>query len=270
MSHVSKVAALTSQGSHQEACQVGQSPHQSSLRWILSVKDTVVDDVILKQIDSLIDVSLIGLHQNWCSVMLPPVVFVSKISGGQSPCSWGEGDSGGHSRRHHCLGWESQVPGSRSCACPSSEVARLEEQLQRETMVYLSIDGIMKDVVQSISSYVCEGGLQSDHSKINNLEMFSWLSSPLHLKLELSAWRVHTLVGPAISLESKYLKTLIRYLWTNKMYFLFLFAFLNFLSYAPDPSHLLGTAESKNIHIVKCEMSCWIQFEISRFNECTT
>ena len=61
VSHVAEVAALASQGSHEEACQVGQSPHEPSLWRILFVKDTVVDDVILKQMTFLlIDVLLSG------------------------------------------------------------------------------------------------------------------------------------------------------------------------------------------------------------------
>ena len=71
VSHVAKVAALTSQRSDEESCQVGHAPHKTSLRRVLSVKDTVVDDVILKQIESLIDISLIGSdirapHLLWC------------------------------------------------------------------------------------------------------------------------------------------------------------------------------------------------------------
>ena len=63
VSHVAEVAALASQGSHEEACQVGQSPHEPSLWRILFVKDTVVDDVILKPI-SLIDVLLIEIKKS--------------------------------------------------------------------------------------------------------------------------------------------------------------------------------------------------------------
>ena len=65
------------------------------------MKDTVVDDVILKQIESLIDISLIGSRKQ---TPVPPVVFVSKISEGQSLCSSEEADSGGRNRRRHCLG----------------------------------------------------------------------------------------------------------------------------------------------------------------------
>ena len=166
VSHVAKVAALTSQRSDQESCQVGHAPHKTSLRRVLSVKDTVVDDVILKQIESLIDISLIGSRYQSPA---PPVVFVSKISGGQSPCSSEEADSGGRSRRRHCWGWEIQVLSSRSCACPSSEVTDLEDQIEKRDNIYLSIDRVMEDVVQSICRYISEGCLQSDHSEMTSL-----------------------------------------------------------------------------------------------------
>ena len=58
MSHVAEGATLAAQGGHEEACEVGQAPDKPSLLRIVSVKDTVVDDVILKHI-SLIDVLLI-------------------------------------------------------------------------------------------------------------------------------------------------------------------------------------------------------------------
>ena len=58
MSHVAEGAALAAQGGHEEPRQVGQASDKPSLLRVVSVKDTVVDDVILKPI-SLIDVLLI-------------------------------------------------------------------------------------------------------------------------------------------------------------------------------------------------------------------
>ena len=58
VSHVAECAALATEGSHEEARQVGQASDKPSLWRVVSVKDTVVDDVILKPI-SLIDVLLI-------------------------------------------------------------------------------------------------------------------------------------------------------------------------------------------------------------------
>ena len=101
MCHIAEGAALAAEGCDEEACKVGQTSDKPSLLRIVSVKDTVVDDVILKQIESLIDISLIGSRYQSPA---PPVVFVSKISGGQSPCSSEEADSGGRSRRRHCWG----------------------------------------------------------------------------------------------------------------------------------------------------------------------
>ena len=42
-------------------------------------------------------------------------------------------------------------------------------RLRREINIYLSIDRVMEDVVQSISRYISEGCLQSDHSEMTNL-----------------------------------------------------------------------------------------------------
>ena len=67
MGHVSQGAALASQGGHQEACEVRETPHKASLLRVLSVKDTVVDDVILKPI-SLIDILLIDKEIRTCSI----------------------------------------------------------------------------------------------------------------------------------------------------------------------------------------------------------
>ncbi len=58
VSHVAEGATLAAQGGHEEPCQVGQASDKPSLWRVVSVKDTVVDDVILKPI-SLIDVLLI-------------------------------------------------------------------------------------------------------------------------------------------------------------------------------------------------------------------
>ena len=63
MSHVAEGATLAAQGSHEEACQVGQASDKPSLLRVVSVKDTVVDDVILKPI-SLIDVLLIEIKKS--------------------------------------------------------------------------------------------------------------------------------------------------------------------------------------------------------------
>ena len=60
VSHVAKRATLASQWGYKEPCKVGQSPHKASLLRVVSVKDTVVDDVILKP-SYLIDV----LSTNW-------------------------------------------------------------------------------------------------------------------------------------------------------------------------------------------------------------
>ena len=58
MCHIAEGAALAAEGCYEEACKVGQTSDKPSLLRVVSVKDTVVDDVILKPI-SLIDVLLI-------------------------------------------------------------------------------------------------------------------------------------------------------------------------------------------------------------------
>ena len=58
MCHIAEGAALAAEGCDEEACKVGQTSDKPSLLRVVSVKDTVVDDVILKPI-SLIDVLLI-------------------------------------------------------------------------------------------------------------------------------------------------------------------------------------------------------------------
>ena len=63
VSHVAECAALATEGSHEEARQVGQASDKPSLWRVVSVKDTVVDDVILKPI-SLIDVLLIEIKKS--------------------------------------------------------------------------------------------------------------------------------------------------------------------------------------------------------------
>ena len=63
MSHVAEGATLAAQGGHEEPCQVGQASDKPSLLRVVSVKDTVVDDVILKPI-SLIDVLLIEIKKS--------------------------------------------------------------------------------------------------------------------------------------------------------------------------------------------------------------
>ena len=56
--HIAEGAALAAEGCDEEACKVGETSDKPSLLRVVSVKDTVVDDVILKPI-SLIDVLLI-------------------------------------------------------------------------------------------------------------------------------------------------------------------------------------------------------------------
>ena len=67
MSHVAEGATLAAQRGHEEPCQVGQASDKPSLLRIVSVKDTVVDDVILKPI-SLIDILLIDKEIRTCSI----------------------------------------------------------------------------------------------------------------------------------------------------------------------------------------------------------
>jgi len=124
VSHVAKVAALTSQRSDEESCQVGHAPHKTSLRRVLSVKDTVVDDVILL----------------WC---LYPRSLEDKVPVLQ--------------RRRTVEG----VVGDVIVGVERSKFSRADHVL----VPALSIDRVMEDVVQSISRYISEGCLQSDHSE---------------------------------------------------------------------------------------------------------
>ena len=61
----------------------------------------------------------------------------------------------------------------------------------------------MKNIVQSISCYVSKSCLHTNHSKNYLNENFRNSPLPLHLKTELSACRVQTMVDPELCSSSQ-------------------------------------------------------------------